>query len=257
MSSAVAAGVIWQDVECGAYEADLPLWVELAAQRPGTVLELGCGTGRVALHLAQRGHRVIGIDRDPALIETLAARASDFDHSRGGRKSDAPGDSAVRSIVSDACAFELSEPVALALAPMQFLQLLPDREARRACLRCLAAALEPGGLLAAAIVEGLPPPAGALPPHPDVREIDGWVYSSLPVLAAPEAERILLRRLRQVISPAGELSEEGDEIQLRVLSADGLEAEAAEAGFAPAGRRWIEATEAHVGSRVVLLERMA
>jgi SAM-dependent methyltransferase len=200
---------------------------------------------------------VIGLDRDPALLETLAARASDFDHSGVGRKSDALGDPAVVPVVADACDFELAEPVALALAPMQFLQLLPDREARLACLRCIAAALEPGGLLAAAIVEDLPSPAGALPPLPDVREIDGWVYSSLPVLAAPEEERIVLRRLRQVISPGGELSEEDDEIQLRALSAATLEAEAVESGFTPAGRRWIPETEAHVGSAVVLLEKVA
>ena len=42
----------------------------------GPVLELGCGTGRVALHLARRGHRVTGIDSDAALVGELRQRAS-------------------------------------------------------------------------------------------------------------------------------------------------------------------------------------
>ncbi|HEV2857524.1 MAG TPA: class I SAM-dependent methyltransferase [Solirubrobacterales bacterium] len=252
-----ATAPIWHDVECGSYEADLPLWEELAERHGGPILELGCGTGRVALHLARRGHRVYGLDRDPALLAALGDRASDSLHSGVGRKSDAPASPAVEPVHADACRFQLPEPVAVALAPMQFLQLLPSAEDRRACLRCLAAALRPGGLLAAAIVESVPQSDGPLPPLPDVREIDGWVYSSLPVAAATAGERIVLRRLRQTVSPTGELREEDDEIQLRTFTVGELEAEAADAGFLPAGYRVIPETEAHVGSLVVLLERSA
>ena len=51
---------IWHEVECGSYAADLALWSELAAEVAGPVLELGCGTGRVALHLAAEGREVTG-----------------------------------------------------------------------------------------------------------------------------------------------------------------------------------------------------
>ncbi len=47
--SATAERAIWHDAECGAYAADLALWEELAAAAGGPVLDLGCGTGRVAL----------------------------------------------------------------------------------------------------------------------------------------------------------------------------------------------------------------
>jgi hypothetical protein len=50
--------VVWHDLECGAYRADLPLWRELAARaRFGSpILDVGAGTGRVALDLARAGH---------------------------------------------------------------------------------------------------------------------------------------------------------------------------------------------------------
>jgi SAM-dependent methyltransferase len=242
---------IWHDVECGSYEADLPLWEELAERCDGPVLDLGCGTGRVALHLARRGHRVYALDRDPDLLSALSERAADFHHTGVGSNSDA----LVEPVVADARDFELPEPAALTLAPMQFLQLLPSRADRLACLRCVAAVLQPGGLLAAALVERVPEAEGALPPLPDVREIDGWVYSSLPVAADLTNGRIVLKRLRHIVSPSGELREEDDEIHLRVLTIGRLEDEAEEAGLLSLGRRAIPSTEAHVGSSVVLLER--
>ena len=68
-------GVIWHDVECGAYDGDLALWRELADGGGGPILDLGCGTGRVALDLARRGHAVHGLDLDPELVAALNARA--------------------------------------------------------------------------------------------------------------------------------------------------------------------------------------
>ena len=65
---------MWHDVECAAYAADLPLWRELAAASAGPVLDIGCGTGRVALDLAARGP-VVGLDSHPDLVAELAARA--------------------------------------------------------------------------------------------------------------------------------------------------------------------------------------
>lgn len=234
---------IWHDVECGSYEADLSLWEELADRCGGTVLELGCGTGRVALHLARRGNRVIGLDCDHELILELAERGRGL---------------SVEPLCTDALDLELDEPVDLVLAPMQFLQVLRSPESRRRCLQRAAAALRPQGLLAAAILARAPAmPAGALPPLPDVREVDGWIYSSLPTaVVGLMGEQIVLQRLRQTVSPDGVLSEERNEIRLLLVEAGELESEAEAAGFAPAGRRVIPETEAHVGSTVVLLERV-
>jgi hypothetical protein len=81
------------------------------------------------------------------------------------------------------------------------------------------------------------------------------VYSSLPIEALVDSESIRVRRLRQTVSPAGELSEEVDEVVLQALDAATLEAEAAEVGLRSVGRRSIPPTAAHVGSTVVLLGR--
>ena len=63
--------VIWHDVENGGYDVDLPLWRRLAQRAGGPVLDLGAGTGRVALALAEDGHDVTALDSDPDLIEEL------------------------------------------------------------------------------------------------------------------------------------------------------------------------------------------
>ncbi len=42
---------------------------------PGSVLDAGCGTGRVAIELSRRGHTVLGVDVDPAMLEAARAKA--------------------------------------------------------------------------------------------------------------------------------------------------------------------------------------
>jgi hypothetical protein len=117
----------------------------------------------------------------------------------------------------------------------------------------------PGGRAAFAIVEELPalPPGTSAQPLPDVRQIEGWIYSSLPLEPITGPDSILLRRLRQTVDPDGNMSEELNEIELSVLSAEQLEEEGSIVGLQPAGRRQIPATEAHVGSTVVLFEKEA
>jgi SAM-dependent methyltransferase len=231
---------IWHDAECGAYSADLELWEALAGEAEGPVLDLGCGTGRVALYLARRGYDVVGLDNDPDLIATLTARAQGLP---------------LRPVLGDARAFELDTDIALALAPMQLIQLLPGHRDRLKCLGCIAAHLLPGGRIAMAIVEELPEAVGGPPPLPDVRQVDNWIYSSLPLATTLEGDEISIRRLRQTVSPTGVLSEEENEVRIRTLSATQLEAEGARIELTPQGRQRICPTDLHVGSTVVLLGR--
>ena len=51
-------------------EADLVCWCE-----PGSVLDAGCGTGRVAIELDRRGLEVVGMDIDPLMLEEARGKA--------------------------------------------------------------------------------------------------------------------------------------------------------------------------------------
>jgi SAM-dependent methyltransferase len=239
VSASDSEAAIWHDVECGAYAADLRVWDELADRCGDPILELGTGTGRLAIHLARRGHRVIGLDYDETLIAAQGERAAGLP---------------VMPLLADARGFELPESVALALAPMQLLQMLADRAERLACLDSIAAQLLPGGRLGAAIVEGMPEPEEEGDPLlPDVRQVDGWIYSSLPLEAVVGPEQITVHRLRQKVSPSGELTDYPDQVTICTLTADELEAEAAEVGLVPIERLYIDPTDDHVGSTVVVL----
>ena len=117
---------------------DLAFWLDLAATRPGPILELGCGTGRVFIPLARSGHTIVGLDNDPgmlALLETNLPPAlcqnalviqSDFTHFHLG------------------CSFGL-----IFLACNTYSTLSPD--GRRSTLDCVQTHLQPGGVFAVSL----------------------------------------------------------------------------------------------------------
>ena len=229
--------VVWHDVECGGYAADLPLWRELAAAQGGPVLDVGAGTGRVALDLARAGFAVTALDREPELLAALAARAGDLD---------------VGTVAADAASFDLGAAFPLIIVPMQTIQLLGKRAG---FLAAAAAHLTPGGLLAVAItaaIEDFDADEGALP-SPDVGSVPGYRFASQPtaVRALPAATRI--ERVRRTIGPDGAVAQEDDVIELAHLTVAGLEDEGRAAGLVPEPARTIAATAEHVGSEVVLL----
>jgi hypothetical protein len=106
----------------------------------------------------------------------------------------------------------------------------------------------------AVLAEAIAPALDGPPPLPDIAEHDGWVYSSQPLEATRVGDGIEVRRLRQRVSPAGELAEELDIVFLDEVRAAELECEALAAGLTTRERIEIPATDDHVGSTVVVLE---
>ena len=239
MDAALADAVLWHDIECGGYDADLPLWRELAAGAAGPVLEIGAGTGRVTLDLARRKHPVTALDCDGELLAALRERAAGL---------------AVDTVTADAREFALDRRFGLCLVPMQAIQLLGGPSARGRFLACAHRHLDPGALLAAALAAPLPEYDRSLPPPlPDLRERDGWVYSSQPVAVRGEGDATVIERVRETVSPEGRRATGTDVIALDAVSPAQLEREGIAAGFAPLPRRRIAPTAEHVGSDVVVL----
>jgi SAM-dependent methyltransferase len=240
----VSDAVIWHDVENGGYDADLRLWRELAGRADGPILDLGAGTGRVALDLAAAGYAVTALDSDPALLDELTRRAEQ----RGVH---------VPCIQADARRPGSIGPFALVIAPMQFAQILGGAEGRAAMLGGVAACLEPGGEFAAAIADLDEAVAAedAPPPVPDVGQRGDWIYSSLPLDVRPEPGGVAVEWLRQVVSPSGSLTEERHTQMLDSLSPEQLEREAAAAGLHPVERREVSETAAYIGSMVLICRR--
>jgi len=232
---------VWHDVECASYGADLDVWRSLAERAGGPVLDIGCGTGRVALVLAQAGHDVSGLDADPDLVHVLAGRARGL---------------AVRAAVADARSFDLGSRFALAIAPMQVAQLLGGPPGRRAMLARAFDHLRPGALLAVALADPFESvsPQAAKPPLPDVLERDGWVFSSTPVAVYPDGDAIAIERVRSAVSPSGDLTETVATIRLDSVTPETLYEEGRERGFVPRPALSVPPTDDYVGSTVVVLE---
>jgi SAM-dependent methyltransferase len=236
------AAVIWHDLECGSYREDLPLWTALADRHGGPVLDIGAGTGRVTLALARAGHAVTALDRDPELLQTLARRAEGLP---------------VRTVLADARRFTVPDRFPLIVVPMQTVQLLGPSDDRLSFLRCAHNALAPGGRLAIAIAEALEPfdvSAGFPALLPDVTEIDGTVFSSLPLAVREVEGGFVLERRRETVTVDGGHIAEPDAICLSAVDAQTLEAEARAAGFTVAPRGLVATTADYVGSTVVILD---
>jgi SAM-dependent methyltransferase len=232
--------VVWHDVECGAYDLDLPLWRELADHEGSPVLDVGAGTGRVALDLARGGHEVVALDRDPDLLAALRVRA---------------GDLPVSTVAADARELDLGRRFPLIIVPMQTLQLLGGPEGRGRFLAAARDHLATGGLLAAALADALDTfdEEHDQPPLPDMIEIDGVVYASRPVAVRDLGDRAAIDRVREIVARDGTRTVSDDVIELDRVDADELAAEAAALGLRAEAPRRIAQTLEYVGSTVAML----
>jgi len=233
--------VIWHDLECGSYDLDLAGWRELAEAARGPVLDVGAGTGRVTLDLARRGHEVVALDADASLLAALRERA---------------GGLLVDTIHADARTLDLEQRFPLIIVPMQTLQLLGGSAGRTAFLTRARAHLTDDGIVAMAIADALEGAAVgeySEPPRPEMREIDGIVYSSRAVAITDEGERCAIFRIRETVDHVGAHTSQENVVRLDALDPATLEGEGRAAGLRVLPRGSVPESDEYIGSTVVML----
>jgi len=125
------------------YDASVPDWPgeidfyrEMVAElKPGggAVLEIACGTGRVAIRLARDGVEVVGLDLSPPMLDVAREKSA--------------GMSNIRWVQGDMRSFELGEAFGLVIIPGHAFQNILTPEDQVACLACIKRHLNPGGTL--------------------------------------------------------------------------------------------------------------
>lgn len=133
---------------------DLDAYAGLA-QGPARILELGAGTGRVAIDLARRGHSVVGLDISAPMLAQAEAKHAALDPDTAAR---------LRFVRGDMAALAVGEQFDLVLATYYALAHLPAGTAWRNTFKGVADHLRPGGL--AAFHMPLSAKMGAAPPPP-------------------------------------------------------------------------------------------
>ena len=130
--------IAFHDLQQGGATRDLPYYRELA-RRSDSTLELGAGTGRVALELAGLTDLAAN-DVDEQLMEELVRRA----HARGVT---------VTPVLGDATKLDLGRRFDLVLAPAGFAQTIGGPGTRQALLRVIKRHLAVTGLAVVAITD--------------------------------------------------------------------------------------------------------
>jgi SAM-dependent methyltransferase len=103
----------------------------------GAALELGIGTGRIALPLRQRGVRVSGIDLSPDMVAQLRKK---------------PGSEGIDVAIGDFATTTVAGKFTVAYVVANTIMNLTTQDAQVACFRNVAAHLEPGGCFAIDVV---------------------------------------------------------------------------------------------------------
>lgn len=116
---------------------DLEMYSRLAAEFEGEILDVGCGTGRVLLHLAREGRRAHGIDNDRAMLDRLDANLRQLPQLRH----------LVTYIRGDILDYQWGREFGLILLTYNALMHFHQQDAQIALLKKLRACLAAGGRL--------------------------------------------------------------------------------------------------------------
>jgi SAM-dependent methyltransferase len=130
------------DLENKSFEPDGPFYLALARRTGGPALEIGCGTGRVTIPIAEQGIPITGLDIAPAMLERAKEKAAHL---------------ALHWIQADARNFHLDTPFQLIFAAAGVFQHFLERADQEAALARIREHLAPKGLFAFDVI--FPQPA--------------------------------------------------------------------------------------------------
>lgn len=139
MSDNAAALARLYDLDLSSAPGDLDLYLALAARTEGPIVELGVGTGRIAVPLAEAGHRVTGVDLDSAMLDRARVRAAAAGEGTAER---------IRLVRGDLFAARLPDAgsFGLAILALNAILLLGGPREQRRAIGVLAELLAPGGI---------------------------------------------------------------------------------------------------------------
>ncbi len=108
-------------------EGDAEFYAHQAVQAGGPVLELGCGTGRILVPVAQAGATVVGLDQSAAMLAIAKRKIAKLDDKTRRR---------ITLVRGDMRTFSLRKRYALIMVPYRaFLHLLTPEDQRQALAR--------------------------------------------------------------------------------------------------------------------------
>ena len=112
---------------------DIAFYLNAVGPTPATILELGSGTGRVAISLAQAGHTVYALDSSPDMHRLLREKTPE------------PVQHRLVHVEADMCEFRLDARFDFVVLALNTVFTLVDEPSRRACLRCVRSHPKPNG----------------------------------------------------------------------------------------------------------------
>lgn len=171
------------DQRCRDLTQDIPFWLSQARKYGDPVLELACGTGRVAIPLAKEGFLVTGIDISDSMLEEAR------------RKSSQEGIN-VEWIKADIRDFELGKKFSLVIFPANTICHLLELKDLEACLSCVKRHLRPNGKF---IIEVFNPRLDILLRNPEER----YPHSEYP---DPDGKGTIVMTESNVYDPASQIN---------------------------------------------------
>jgi len=126
----------WYDLDLTDDPGDIDLYLALAAQSGGAVLELAAGTGRIAVPLAAAGHEVVAVDHDAAMLDRARAAWS--------RLPAGTGTGSLELVEADLLEVDLGPRFDLVILALNGLLLMGTAVRQAAALAAIARHLRPG-----------------------------------------------------------------------------------------------------------------